>query len=136
MSKEEFDQKSSTTESESICQLLDMSMAIEVDPDTMELKGETIGTQTESLPDRGPLVTKIDNEQQTEYSVNTIESQTEVSDRGTESTMEIDGSLNKSVKFYHVNAEMKLDTGSSIPLWKKSSMRVGVAFSCILFELR
>ena len=111
LTKEEFDQKSSSTEFESI---LDMSMAIEVDPDTMELSGETIGTQTETL------VTTVDNEQQTEHSVITVESQTESS--GAESgPMEIDGTLNKSVKCYQVNAEMKLDTGSSIPLWKKAS---------------
>ena len=100
LSKEEFIQKSSTDEFESI---LDMSMAIEVDPDTMELNGETIGTQTE------PLIF-IDNGQQTENSMITIESQTEGS-----------GALNESAKCYHVNAEMKLDTGSSIPIWKKTS---------------
>ena len=116
MSKEQFNQKSSTAEFESI---LDMSMAVEVDPDTMELKTQDTGSQTEL-----PVETTSREQQTVECSVNTVESQTENNDeRNTSmaSNMEIDDSLHKNLECYNVSAEMKLDTGSSIPVWKKST---------------
>ena len=116
LNKEQFNQKSSTAEFESI---LDMSMAVEVDPDTMEFKSQDTGSQTEP-----PVETTSSEQQAVEYSVNTVESQTENNDEkntSMASQMEIDTSSNNSVKYYQVNAEMKLDTGSSIPVWKKST---------------
>ena len=116
LSKEQFNQKSSTAEFESI---LDMSMAVEVDPDTMELKSQDTGSQTEPLPE-----TKSSEQQTVTSSVMTVESQTEnIDEKNTSmaSNMDIDDPPNHSVKCYQVNAEMKLDTGSSIPIWKKST---------------
>ena len=116
LNKEQFNQKSSTAEFESI---LDMSMAVEVDPDTMELKSQDTGSQTEPLPE-----TKSSEQQTVTSSVMTVESQTEnIDEKNTSmaSNMDIDDPPNHSVKCYQVNAEMKLDTGSSIPIWKKST---------------
>ena len=115
LSKEEFTQKSSTAEFEEI---LDMSMAVDVDPDEMELGTGELGTQTDPFEISSSVEAQTNPIATTESSIQT--------DVTTDSSAgQIGKSMNAPVqaeaKCFNIGAELKLDTGSSIPMWRKSN---------------
>ena len=125
LDQKEFNKVSSSNSFEA---LLDMSMAVEVDPDTMEIEPKVTDAGTQAT------VSMSNSGQQTMSSAQTVGVQT--SDENKEDLREdpakdnsggagpIRGGGNANqggLKCYTVSAEMKLDTGSSIPIWRKAN---------------
>ena len=109
LSKEEFVQKSSTAEFEEI---LDMSMTVDVDPDEMELGTEEVGMQTE--------ISSASVEAQTNPII-TTESSIQTDSSGGQIEKNASTPVQAEAKCFNIGAELKLDTGSSIPMWRKSN---------------
>ena len=103
---------------------MDLSLATDIDPDLMEPKNVSIDTQTETVDTReiGEQISAITQTigNQTEVEIGTKESQTEAIDEEVDtSTMEVDKTSGQV--FTVETSNMKLDTGNSIPIWKKAN---------------
>ena len=108
--------------------LLDMSMAVEVDPDTMEIEPKVADAETQAT------VSMSNSEQQTTSSSQAVGIQTTEDTKedrqedtantvsgGSEPIRGVGTTNRRGLKCYTVSAEMKLDTGSSIPIWRKAN---------------
>ena len=103
---------------------MDLSLATDIDPDLMEPKNVSIDTQTKTVDTReiGEQISAITHTigNQTAVEIGTKESQTEAIDEEVDSsTMEVDKTSGQV--FTVETSNMKLDTGNSIPIWKKAN---------------
>lgn len=110
---------------------MDLSLATDIDPDMMEPKNASAETQTESVITRevGEQISKVVQAigSQTELTTSLSENNSEEEDNGEAETsrMEIDAPQRQVMTIQKdgnkITNKMKLDTGNSIPVWKKAN---------------
>lgn len=98
---------------------MDLSLATDIDPDMMEPNNASIETQTETIntKDTGTEQPSFDHQIEDQVS-ETSEGQPEEYDEHNSSNMQISTPQRQVMA---ITNKMKLDTGNSIPVWKKAN---------------